>query len=68
MVAVTADRSVRGRDAPLVGGVTTALLYTRISGAEKQLEGLSLDAQLAECRRYVARQVQAYSPSLTVTT
>src|SRR3712207_4522315 len=36
--------------------VTTALLYIRVSSDEQAREGLSLDAQLAECRRYAARQ------------
>src|SRR5579859_3052421 len=36
-----------------LGGVTTALIYTRVSGREQEREGLSLPAQLADCRRYV---------------
>lgn len=35
-------------------GVTTALIYTRVSSDEQAREGVSLDAQLAECRRYAA--------------
>src|SRR5947209_2571163 len=35
-----------------LGGVTTALIYTRVSGREQEREGLSLPAQLADCRRY----------------
>jgi DNA invertase Pin-like site-specific DNA recombinase len=37
-----------------VPGVTTALIYTRVSSDEQAREGLSLDAQLSECRRYAA--------------
>jgi len=36
-------------------GMTTALIYTRVSKDEQARDGLSLDAQLAECRRYVAQ-------------
>src|SRR4051812_29502402 len=32
------------------------LIYTRVSSDEQAKEGLSLDAQLAECRRYAAGQ------------
>src|SRR5687767_9998018 len=35
-------------------GVTTALIYTRVSSDEQAREGVSLDAQLAEGRRYAA--------------
>jgi DNA invertase Pin-like site-specific DNA recombinase len=35
------------------GGITSALIYTRVSGDEQEREGLSLPAQLAGCRRYV---------------
>jgi site-specific DNA recombinase len=35
--------------------VTTALIYLRVSTDEQAREGVSLDAQLAECRRYAAR-------------
>jgi DNA invertase Pin-like site-specific DNA recombinase len=35
-------------------GVTTALIYTRVSSDEQARDGISLDAQLAECRRYAA--------------
>jgi site-specific DNA recombinase len=35
-------------------GVTTALIYTRVSKDEMAREGVSLDAQADECRRYVA--------------
>ena len=37
-------------------GVTTALIYTRVSSDEQAREGVSLDAQLRECRQYAARQ------------
>jgi site-specific DNA recombinase len=33
-----------------------ALIYTRVSSEEQAREGVSLDAQLAECRRYAAQQ------------
>src|SRR5215212_523253 len=35
-------------------GLTTALIYTRVSSDEQAKEGLSLPAQLQACRRYVA--------------
>jgi DNA invertase Pin-like site-specific DNA recombinase len=35
--------------------VTTALTYTRVSSDEQARDGLSLDAQLTDCRRYAAR-------------
>src|SRR5438874_2304101 len=34
--------------------VAVALLYTRVSSDEQAKEGLSLDSQLADCRRYAA--------------
>ena len=37
-------------------GVTTALIYTRVSSDEQAREGLSLPAQLAECRRYAVHR------------
>ena len=33
-------------------GITAAVIYTRVSGDEQEREGLSLPAQLADCRRY----------------
>src|SRR5688572_19646503 len=36
-------------------GVTNALIYTRVSSEEQARDGMSLNAQLAECRRYSAR-------------
>src|SRR5438067_2033021 len=36
--------------------LTTALIYTRVSTEDQAREGVSLDAQLAESRRYAARQ------------
>src|SRR5262245_42997178 len=36
--------------------VRTALIYTRVSSEEQGREGLSLPAQLANCRRYCATQ------------
>src|SRR5947207_8775784 len=40
--------------APMNTGLVTALLYTRVSTDEQAREGLSLDAQLSDCRRYAA--------------
>ena len=36
--------------------VTTGLIYTRVSSEDQAREGVSLDSQLAECRRYTAHQ------------
>ena len=36
-------------------GIPTALIYTRVSSEDQAREGVSLDAQLAECRRHAAR-------------
>src|SRR5919198_1473716 len=36
-------------------GLITALIYTRVSTEDQAREGVSLDAQLSECRRYAAR-------------
>ena len=36
-------------------GIPTALVYTRVSSWEQAREGVSLDAQLAEARRYAAQ-------------
>ena len=38
------------------GSIVTALIYTRVSTEDQAREGVSLDAQLAECRRYAAQQ------------
>src|SRR4051794_16449353 len=38
------------------GGLVHALLYTRVSGAEHQREGLSLEAQAQSTRGYAAVQ------------
>jgi site-specific DNA recombinase len=35
-------------------GLTTALIYTRVSTDEQAREGVSLNAQLEACRRYAA--------------
>src|SRR5215217_8460252 len=35
--------------------ITTALAYTRVSSEEQARDGVSLDAQLTECRRYAAQ-------------
>jgi len=34
--------------------LTAAVIYTRVSSEEQERDGLSLAAQLADCRRYVA--------------
>src|SRR4051794_16540109 len=39
---------------PASVGLVTALPYTRVSSDEQAREGVSLDAQLAEVRRYAA--------------
>jgi site-specific DNA recombinase len=41
---------------PTSTAIATALLYTRVSSDEQASEGLSLDAQLAVDRRYVAER------------
>jgi len=38
------------------GELTAALIYTRVSSDDQAKKGLSLDAQLESCRRYVAAQ------------
>src|SRR5438045_4647935 len=45
----------RSRDTVHGTGLVTALIYTRVSTDEQAREGVSLDAQLSECRRYAAR-------------
>ena len=54
---VTAARTPRkaGGLVPLDAS-TTALIYTRVSQDEQADEGVSLQAQMSECRRYVSRQ------------
>lgn len=42
--------------------VTEALIYTRVSSDEQAREGLSLDAQVAECRRYSVLHDWALGP------
>ena len=37
-------------------GIVSALIYTRVSKDDQAREGMSLDAQLAECRRYAVQQ------------
>src|SRR5215207_3614333 len=39
-----------------VHALITALVYTRVSSEDQRREGVSLAAQTAECRAYVARQ------------
>jgi DNA invertase Pin-like site-specific DNA recombinase len=53
------------RGADRAGGVTTALLYTRVSSDEQKREGLSLDAQVAACRRYAAERGWILGPEYT---
>src|SRR5215218_7838750 len=40
---------------PASSPLPTALIYTRVSSEEQAREGVSLDAQLTECRRYAAQ-------------
>jgi site-specific DNA recombinase len=56
------SRSTRG---PIVSGPTTALIYTRVSSDEQAREGVSLDAQLRECRHYAARMGWTIGPEFT---
>src|SRR5262245_24525778 len=44
------------------GSITTALIYTQVSSEEQAREGVSLDAQLTECRRYAAQQGWVLGP------
>jgi site-specific DNA recombinase len=37
-------------------GIVSALIYTRVSSDEQARESMSLEAQLADCRRYAAMQ------------
>jgi site-specific DNA recombinase len=46
-------------------GITTALIYTRVSSDEQAREGISLDAQLRECRQYAARMGWTIGPEYT---
>src|SRR3954447_12698750 len=39
-----------------IKSMTTAHIYTRVSSEEQARDGVSLDAQLTECRRYAAQQ------------
>ena len=47
---------------PSSPGIPTALVYTRVSTEDQAREGVSLDAQLAECRRYAARHTWLLGP------
>ena len=49
---MTRQRTRRGGAAGAGEGLIEALPYTRISGSERQKEGLSLDSQVADTRRY----------------
>src|SRR5918995_1583861 len=42
--------------------MATALIYTRVSSEEQAREGVSLDAQLTECRRYAAQHGWVLGP------
>src|SRR5436190_22791948 len=55
MVAATRPPKRTGGLVP-VDAATTALIYARVSSAEQEDEGVSLPAQVSECRRYVGRQ------------
>src|SRR5215204_6606771 len=43
---------------------TTALIYTRVSSDDQEDEGVSLPAQVSECRRYVSRQEWVFGDEL----
>jgi hypothetical protein len=43
---------------------TTALIYTRVSTDDQEDEGVSLPAQISECRRYVGRQEWIFGDEL----
>src|SRR3954454_23542307 len=43
---------------------TTALIYSRVSSDEQEDEGVSLPAQVSECRRYVGRQEWVFGDEL----
>ena len=45
--------------------ITTALIYTRVSSEEQAREGVSLDAQLTECRRYAAQHGWMLGPGVS---
>src|SRR3954469_8460226 len=45
-----------------VQNLPTALIYTRVSSEEQAREGVSLDAQLTECRRYAAQHGWVLGP------
>ena len=54
---VTAARTPRpGNGVIPLDAHTTALIYTRVSSDDQADDGVSLPAQVAECRRYVGRQ------------
>src|SRR5438045_4203922 len=44
-------------------GITAALIYTRVSGDEQEHEGLSLPAQLADCRRSPSSTAGSSTPN-----
>src|SRR5215212_2924941 len=51
-----ATMAPRRAQIPDGNGFVHALLYTRVSSDEQAKEGISLPAQLGDCRRYAARQ------------
>src|SRR4051794_13798434 len=54
---VTAARAPRrGNRSVSMDEQTVALIYTRVSTDDQADDGVSLAAQVAECRRYVGRQ------------
>lgn len=53
-MAIVSRTSTNGKSTATT--ISTALIYTRVSKEEMAREGLSLDAQLAECRKYAAGQ------------
>ena len=46
--------SVPRKNQPSMSSVIIALIYTRVSTEDQAREGVSLDAQLADCRKYAA--------------
>ena len=49
---------------PDAGGVVTALIYTRVSKEDQAREGVSLDAQIAECDAEVAERMRPFAAEL----
>src|SRR3954451_15853496 len=55
-MAVAARAPRAGNRVVSIDAQSTALIYTRVSIDEQEDEGVSLPAQVSECRRYVNRQ------------